>query len=203
MHQKHSFSWSQGVIPIENYSLFLTFYFEFLPAAIIQVPRFSGQTRSLFADKFPCGKGTDGHCDPKRKQLSFWISPFVLDACLQFSYLILVLYLGLSDFQEEDGWMQLKLLASSSEAVLWKQCCISYSVHDPTENLFQTTRRMIYLRFSGQMVPMGAALCQVPPVCQRPVLPSSCQLFLSQHRVFFSTKTISNIDSSSWEWREE
>lgn len=82
MHQKHSFSWSQGIVPIENYSIFLTFYFEFLPDRIIQVPRFSGQTRSLFADKFPCGKGTDGHCDPRRKQLRFWISPFVLDACL-------------------------------------------------------------------------------------------------------------------------
>lgn len=97
MHQEHSFSWSQGIIPIENYSDFLTFYFEFLPDGIIQVPPFSGQIRSLCANKFPCGKGTDGHCDPKRKQLSFWTSPFVLDACLKFSCLILVLYLGLSD----------------------------------------------------------------------------------------------------------
>lgn len=36
---------------------------------------------------------------------------------------------------------------------------------------------IIYLRFSGKMVPMGALLCQVQPVCQRSVLPSSCRLF--------------------------
>lgn len=36
---------------------------------------------------------------------------------------------------------------------------------------------IIYLRFSGKMVPMGALLCQVQPVCQRSLLPSSCRLF--------------------------
>lgn len=65
MHQEHCFSGSQGIIPTENYPVSLTFYFKFLPDGIIQVPRFSGQTRFLFAKKFPCGKGQMDTVIPK------------------------------------------------------------------------------------------------------------------------------------------
>lgn len=44
----------------------------------------------------------------------------------------------------------------------------------PQKAFFGLPGEIIYLRFSGKMVPMGALLCQVPPVCQRSVLPSSC-----------------------------
>lgn len=180
------FSWSQGIIPLENLLCFLDFFcFELLLVGIIQVPRFSGQTRSLFA-----GKGTDGHCNPKRKQLSFWISPFVLDACLQFSHLVLVLYLGLSDFQEQDGWMRLEALACSSEAGLWMQCYISYSVHDPTESLFWTTRRNNLFKVFWENGANGSSLVPsttgLPKICAAFLLstlslPMLCLLFNKNH----------------------
>lgn len=76
LHQEYSFSWSQGIIPIENYSVFLTFYFEFLPDGIIQVPRFSGQTRSLFANKFPLWQGDRWTLWSQKKAAEFLDQPF-------------------------------------------------------------------------------------------------------------------------------
>lgn len=50
MHREHSYSLGpRGSLPIENLLGFLDFFFEFLLVGIIQVPRFSGQTRSVFA----------------------------------------------------------------------------------------------------------------------------------------------------------
>lgn len=66
MHQEHNFSWSQGIKPIENYPVFLTFYFEFLPDGIIQICPFQWTNkRSLFANKFPCSKGQVDTVIPK------------------------------------------------------------------------------------------------------------------------------------------
>jgi len=72
----------------------------------------------------------------------------------------------------------------SLDVVLYTLCVT------PQKAFFGLPGEIICWRFSGKIVPMGAPLCQVPPVCQRSVaafllstlsLPTLCRLFNKNH----------------------